>query len=78
MTAVFDCGDFYFFGNHQKYQVEAVLADELGIENITVREITWEEHDRQVNMKPIRIQRKRTKDWRMPENTVYVGNNNFC
>lgn len=24
-------------------------------------------------MKPIRIQRKRTKGWRMPENTVYVG-----
>lgn len=22
---------------------------------------------------PIRIQRKRTKGWRMPENTVYVG-----
>jgi len=24
-------------------------------------------------MKPKRIQRKRTKDWRMPPNTVYVG-----
>jgi hypothetical protein len=24
-------------------------------------------------MKPIRIQRKRTKGWKMPENTVYVG-----
>ncbi len=24
-------------------------------------------------MKPIRIQRRRTKGWRMPENTVYVG-----
>lgn len=24
-------------------------------------------------MKPVRIQRQRTKDWRMPENTVYVG-----
>ncbi|MFA5158180.1 MAG: DUF4326 domain-containing protein [Patescibacteria group bacterium] len=24
-------------------------------------------------MKPIRIQRKRTKGWRMPPNTVYVG-----
>ena len=24
-------------------------------------------------MKPHRIQRKRTKGWRMPENTVYVG-----
>lgn len=24
-------------------------------------------------MKPIRIQRKRTKGWRMPANTVYVG-----
>lgn len=24
-------------------------------------------------MKPKRIQRKRTKGWRMPENTVYVG-----
>lgn len=23
--------------------------------------------------KPIRIQRKRTKGWRMPDNTVYVG-----
>lgn len=23
--------------------------------------------------KPIRIQRKRTKGWKMPENTVYVG-----
>jgi hypothetical protein len=22
---------------------------------------------------PIRVQRKRTKGWRMPENTVYVG-----
>ena len=25
------------------------------------------------NKNPIRIQRKRTKGWRMPENTVYVG-----
>lgn len=24
-------------------------------------------------MKPIRIQRKRIKGWRMPQNTVYVG-----
>ena len=24
-------------------------------------------------VKPIRIQRKRTKGWRMPHNTVYVG-----
>lgn len=24
-------------------------------------------------MKPVRIQRKRTKGWKMPENTVYVG-----
>lgn len=24
-------------------------------------------------MKPQRIQRKRTKGWRMPENTIYVG-----
>lgn len=24
-------------------------------------------------MKPTRIQRKRTKGWKMPENTVYVG-----
>lgn len=24
-------------------------------------------------MRPIRIQRKRTKGWKMPENTVYVG-----
>lgn len=24
-------------------------------------------------MAPIRVQRKRTKGWRMPENTVYVG-----
>ena len=24
-------------------------------------------------LKPIRIQRKRTKGWRMPDNTVYVG-----
>ena len=24
-------------------------------------------------MTPIRIQRKRTKGWRMPPNTVYVG-----
>lgn len=24
-------------------------------------------------MKPIRVQRKRTKGWRMPPNTVYVG-----
>jgi len=24
-------------------------------------------------MKPVRIQRKRTKGWRMPPNTVYVG-----
>lgn len=24
-------------------------------------------------MTPIRVQRKRTKGWRMPENTVYVG-----
>lgn len=23
--------------------------------------------------KPVRVQRKRTKGWRMPENTVYVG-----
>jgi hypothetical protein len=27
----------------------------------------------QSNMTPVRIQRKRTKGWRMPENTVYVG-----
>lgn len=26
-----------------------------------------------VTEKPIRIQRRRTKGWRMPENTVYVG-----
>ena len=26
-----------------------------------------------MNDKPIRIQRKRTKGWKMPENTVYVG-----
>lgn len=25
------------------------------------------------NVRPIRIQRKRTKGWRMPPNTVYVG-----
>lgn len=24
-------------------------------------------------LKPIRVQRKRTKGWKMPENTVYVG-----
>jgi hypothetical protein len=24
-------------------------------------------------MSPVRIQRKRSKDWRMPENAVYVG-----
>jgi len=24
-------------------------------------------------MKPIRIQRKRTKGWRVPQNTIYVG-----
>lgn len=24
-------------------------------------------------MKPVRIQRKRTRGWRMPENTVFVG-----
>ena len=24
-------------------------------------------------MKPVRIQRKRTKGWRMPKNTIYVG-----
>lgn len=24
-------------------------------------------------MKPIRIQRKRTKGWKMPDNTLYVG-----
>ncbi len=46
MTAVFDCGDFYFFGNYQKYQVEAVLAEELGLEVIAT-EITWEEYERQ-------------------------------
>jgi hypothetical protein len=27
--------------------------------------------------KPKRIQRKRTKGWRMPENTVYVGRGSF-
>lgn len=26
-----------------------------------------------MNNIPIRVQRKRTKGWRMPENTVYVG-----
>ncbi len=26
-----------------------------------------------IERKPVRIQRKRTKGWRMPENTVYVG-----
>lgn len=25
------------------------------------------------DVKPVRIQRKRTKGWKMPENTVYVG-----
>jgi hypothetical protein len=24
-------------------------------------------------MKPIRVQRKRIKNWRMPDNTIYVG-----
>ena len=24
-------------------------------------------------MSPVRVQRKRTKGWRMPENTIYVG-----
>jgi len=24
-------------------------------------------------MKPVRIQRKRTKNWKMPPNTIYVG-----
>lgn len=28
---------------------------------------------RQSLMKPVRVQRKRTKGWRMPPNTVYVG-----
>jgi hypothetical protein len=28
-------------------------------------------------MKPIRIQRKRTKGWRMPENTYYVGRGSY-
>mgnify|MGYP001584844921 CR=1 FL=1 len=28
---------------------------------------------RKEDMKPIRIQRKRTKGWKMPENTIYVG-----
>ena len=27
-------------------------------------------------MKPIRVQRKRTKGWKMPPNTVYVGRAN--
>ncbi len=27
---------------------------------------------------PIRIQRKRTKGWRMPENAVYVGRGKGC
>ena len=30
-----------------------------------------------MNTKPIRIQRKRTKGWKMPENTVYVGRPSF-
>ncbi len=47
MTAVFDCGDFYFFSNYQKHQAEEVLEDEIGIKNITVREVTWEEYERQ-------------------------------
>jgi hypothetical protein len=29
--------------------------------------------DSEGKMKPIRVQRKRTKGWRMPPNTVYVG-----
>jgi hypothetical protein len=29
-------------------------------------------------VKPIRIQRKRTKGWKMPENTVYVGRPSKC
>ena len=29
-----------------------------------------------MSKKPIRIQRKRTKGWRMPPNTVYVGRPN--
>ncbi len=44
---VYDCGDFYFFGRHQKYQVEAVLEDELGLA-VTAQEITWEEYERQI------------------------------
>jgi len=28
-------------------------------------------------MKPIRVQRKRTKGWKMPENTIYVGRPSF-
>jgi hypothetical protein len=27
--------------------------------------------------KPVRIQRKRTKGWRMPQNTIYVGRPTF-
>lgn len=29
--------------------------------------------EKETTMKPIRIQRKRTKGWKMPPNTVYVG-----
>ena len=28
-------------------------------------------------MKPVRVQRKRTKGWKMPKNTVYVGRPGF-
>jgi hypothetical protein len=31
------------------------------------------EHIEAIRYKPVRVQRKRTKGWRMPENTVYVG-----
>ncbi len=40
--------------------------DEVGDSELTAIIEEWKE-------KPKRIQRKRTKGWRMPENTVYVG-----
>jgi hypothetical protein len=40
---------------------------------VTILVATKQKIKKDREMKPIRIQRRRTKGWRMPKNTVYVG-----
>ncbi len=42
---VYDCGDYYFIGRHQKYEVEEILEQDYGIKDPVVKEITWEDYE---------------------------------